>query len=347
MRSLDLPNIKKQVATLELAEGFFDSIVLFALYELGTFRCLAERSKDLEELREETGANRDTLEAVLDAAVALRILSKEGGRYRARDDLLDCLGREGSPAYMGEWISFLHALAAPLLKLGEAARTGDVPGALFDDMSGDSLPAKRMTPALDAYARTRGIELAERFDFRTTRRLLDLGCGPGTYSIAILDSNPHVHATLLDLPGPIAEARRIVAERGMTARVRFVTRDAMEYVPEEPFDTLLISNILHMLGPERSRALLARCHDLLLPGGRILVQAQYLNDDRTSPRWPTLLNLIQRAATPHGRNHTVGETRAWLEEAGFEDVQFVPLSLWNVNRCLVARRSETKAGGLG
>jgi hypothetical protein len=32
-------------------------------------------------------------------------------------------------------------------------------------MSGDNIPAKRMTTAMDAYARSRGIEIAERLDF--------------------------------------------------------------------------------------------------------------------------------------------------------------------------------------
>ncbi len=176
------------------------------------------------------------------------------------------------------------------------------------------------------------------FVFLARNLRLDLGCGPGTYSIAILDRYPNVHSTCLDLPGPIAEARRIVATRGMSERVSFVATNWMDYVAEEPFDTVIVSNTLHMLGEDGSRKLLRRCLELLSPGGRIIVQAQYLNDDRTSPRWPTLLNLIQRVATPHGRNHTIGETTSWLEEAGFEQTEFVRLSLWNVCSCLVGRK---------
>jgi len=205
-------------------------------------------------------------------------------------------------------------------------------------MSGDREPAKLMTRAMDAYARTRGIEIADRIDFSRTRRLLDLGCGPGTYSLAIIDRHPQIRATLLDLPGPITEARRIVAERGMTDRVEFVASDGMSYVPDEPFDTLLISNTLHMLGPEASIGMLRRCYELVSAGGQILVQAQYLNDDRTSPRWATLLNLIQRIATPHGRNHAIGETSEWLTEAGFKNVKHIRFSSWNVCSCLTGEK---------
>ena len=338
MKPISLKHIQQQVATLETAERFFDSVVLFALFELGVFRVLAAGPKSLAELREELDGNEETLRAILDAGVAVKILGKRGEAYAADEPLLACLGREDSPAYLGEWVAFLHALAQPLLELHEAVRTGRPPGALFEDMSGDALPAQRMTQAMDAYARTRGIELVDRLDFSGVRTLLDLGCGPGTYSLAIAQRHPELRATLLDLPGPIAEARRIAAARGMSQRVEFVAADAMSWVPERGYDAVLVSNTLHMLGPELSLGLLRRCYDMVNPGGRIVVQAQYLNDDRTSPRWPTLLNLIQRVATPHGRNHALGETSEWLGEAGFEDVRHVRFSVWNVCSALVAER---------
>src|SRR5262249_20401664 len=158
----------------------------------------------------------------LDAAVALKLLTFRDGRYGASEFMLDCLGREDSSAYLGEWVAFLHALMRPLAQLGDAIRTGSTPASLFEDMSVDNVPAKRMTAAMDAYGRSRGVEIANRLDFSKTRRLLDLGCGPGTYSLAIVERNPEVRATLLDLPGPIAEARRLAAARKMEDRLEFI-----------------------------------------------------------------------------------------------------------------------------
>lgn len=338
MKTIAMDDIQKQVSTLQVAERFFDSVVTFALLEVGIFRELATGPKTFEQLQGRVDGDAESLRAILDAAVALKVLQSEDGSYVADEAFLDSLGREDSPAYLGESIALLHALAMPLLRQGDEIREGSKPGSLFEDMSGDDLPAKRMPQAMDAYARTRGIEIADRLDFSATRRLIDLGCGPGTYSLAIVERNPQAQATLLDLPGPIAEARCIVEQRGMSDLVSFVTRDAMEYTPGEPFDTVLISNMLHMIGPERSRALLKHCHGMICPGGRIIIQAQYLNDDRTSPRWPTLLNLIQRVAIPHGRNHAIGETHEWLKEAGFTGVEFVRFSTWNVCSCLIGTK---------
>ena len=338
MHTISLKDIQKQVTVLQIAERFFDSATLFALFETGVFKALSSGPKTFFEIQDEIDGNEETLRATLDAAVALKVLSIQDKRYSADEAFIDCLGREDSPAYVGEWVAFLHALASPLLQLGDAIETGSTPGALFEDMSGDNIPAERMTQAMDAYARSRGIEIADRLDFSQTQRLLDLGCGPGTYSIAIVERNPHVRATLLDLPGPIAEARRLAAARKMTDRLEFVATDAMDYTFKEPFDTVLVSNTLHMIGPAGSLELLKRCYQMVVPGGRLIVQAQYLNDDRVSPRWPTLLNLLQRVATPHGRNHAIGETREWMEQAGFQNIEYVRLSLWNVCSCLIGER---------
>ena len=93
-----------------------------------------------------------------------------------------------------------------------------------------------------------------------------------------------------------------------------------------------------MIGPVGSTEFLKRCYSMLTPGGRLIVQAQYLNDDRVSPRWATLLSLIQRVATPNGRNHAIGETKEWMEQAGFWNVNYVRFSLWNVCSCLIGER---------
>jgi len=338
MQTVDLTDVQKQVATLGVAERFFDSIVLFALFDAGVLKHLSNGPQTLDQLQDKIKGDRESLRAAIDAAVALKVLGKIGNAYSAPEALLECLGREKSPAYIGEWIMFLQALAAPLLQFGEAIRTGSRPGALFEDMSGDTLPARRMTRAMDAYARSRGIEIADRLDFSKAGTLLDLGCGPGTYSLAIVERNPQIHATLLDLEGPIAEAKRIVAARGFTDRVDFIAADAFTYLPAKTYDTVLVSNTLHMIGEDGSRALLEHIYNMVTPGGRLIVQAQYLNDDRTSPRWPTLLNLLQRIATPNGRNHALTETAEWMRAAGFVEVLHVRFAVWNVNSCLIGRR---------
>jgi cyclopropane fatty-acyl-phospholipid synthase-like methyltransferase len=147
-------------------------------------------------------------------------------------------------------------------------------------------------------------------------------------------------ATLLDLPGPLETARRMARERGLEARVEFVASDVRVFQRERSFDVVLISQLLHMLSPDEARDLLNRGRAMLVPGGRVIIQAQFLNDDRVSPRWPALLNLIEAVITPGGRNHTVAETSRWLAEAGFENVRHIPFAAWNPSSCLVGEVPE-------
>jgi SAM-dependent methyltransferase len=327
---LSLDALRRQAATLPIAERLFDAAVLCALFELDVFAALASGAKTLDELRRTIRADRDTLEAILDAAVALKILDRQDGAYAASDALVDCLGHRESPAYLGEWVAFLGAIAPSLFDLGRIARSGV-------RADGEALVRIR-TRAMDVHARTRGFELAERIDFSDAKTLLDVGCGSGGYSLAIVERYPQIAATLLDLPEPLAEARAIAAERRLGERMTFVAGDALGYSAATTFDVVLMSNLLHMLGDARALELVRRALGLVAPGGRIVIQGEFLDDDRTSPRWATLLNLVLHAITPHGRNHTVAEASRWLREAGFEESRHVRFSAWNANSALIARR---------
>ena len=335
---LALRDARRQINTVAIAERFFDAFALFGLFELDVFAHLADGPRSLEELHERVGGNGESLRALLDAGVALGLLRGSAAGYTASEDLVACLADPGAPAYLGEWVRFLHALAPAVGDFAEVVRSGEARASLFEDGGGDTRPGRAMTRAMDAYARTRGRELGTCIDFAETRRLLDVGCGPGTYALELLVAYPRMHATLLDLPGPAAVAAELARERGLAERVEVVSGDARTYAPREPHDTVLISNVLHMIGPAEAAALLRRAHGFLAPGGRILVQAEYLDEARTSPRWPTLLNLILRSASPDGRNHSVEETTEWLAAAGFVDVRHERLSVVNVNSVLVARR---------
>jgi precorrin-6B methylase 2 len=338
--SIPFSDIRKQVGTLQVAERFFDSLLLFTLFDLGIFRQLASGPRGLEDLAQAVGGHAPTLRAVLDASVATGLLQlEESGQYSAQTELQACLADEHAPAYLGEWLTFLGTLVAPVSDLAQTVRTGRPSASVRDGSAHDNRPAQAMTAAMDAYARTRGIELAHRLDLEGVGTLLDIGCGPGTYSLTLLEQHPGLHAILLDLPGPIAEAREHVAARGLEERVTLAAADAFDYEPEREVDLILVSNILHMLGPERSQALLVRCGGLVRPGGRLVVQAEFLNPERTAPRWATLLNLIMQATTEGGRNHALDETEQWMRAAGFDQVEHQPLSPWNVNSLLVGVRT--------
>ena len=169
-------------------------------------------------------------------------------------------------------------------------------------------------------------ELAGYLDTSSVRTLLDLGCGPGTYGFALAEANPALQLHSADLPEVLEVAREISASFHLGTPVTYHAVDLRTEMVGGTFDLILVSNTLHMLGEKNSRALLSTLYSLVNPGGSIVVQANFLDEDRLGPRWPALLDLIQLCITESGRNHTVGETLAWLVEAGFTDGHHVAMS---------------------
>ncbi|MEX2586798.1 MAG: methyltransferase [Actinomycetota bacterium] len=65
--------------------------------------------------------------------------------------------------------------------------------------------------------------LAGSFDISAHRRLLDVGGGTGSWSIAVLRRHPHLRATVLELPVTAAIARKRIAGSELAPRM-----DALE-----------------------------------------------------------------------------------------------------------------------
>lgn len=327
---------RNQIRVLETAEGFFHSSVLFALLKLDIFGRLEGGTDRLDALADELGARPETLARLLNAAVALGMLeSGDGCTYRASPTFRSVLSPSADDHYLGNWILNLDYFREALAELDQAvlrsAPTVDPSGHLGTDAE----HTREFTLAMHNYASLRGKELARFLDTTGARSLLDLGCGPGTYAFSLGERNPELALHLLDLPGVLEVARRDVRSRyELRNEVRYHPQDALTEEIEGTYDIVLVSNTLHMLGEEGSRELLKRLHRTVAPGGSLVIQAQYLDDDRMGGRWPVLLDLVQLCITPAGRNHSVGETRTWMEEAGFERIEFTPMTLLNTNSFL-------------
>ena len=104
------------------------------------------------------------------------------------------------------------------------------------------------------------------------RSVLDLGCGGGTLTLALLDRYPQASATLVDFSKPmLAEARERLAPFG--AQCRFVERDLSargwqrEIDAQAPFDAVVSGFAIHHLTDDDKRALYGEVFALLRPGG--------------------------------------------------------------------------------
>jgi SAM-dependent methyltransferase len=341
---------RDQIELLGIAEGFFQSSVLFALLRLDVFERIGRDSKSAAELAGALGVRADRLSRLLNAAVVLKLLEPDGDasdsgpveavRYRATDASRAVLLRSAGEDYLGDWLLNLDYFREALAGLDEAVRSGrptvDPAGHLGDDPG----HTREFTLAMHNYASHRGRELSRYLDTSGCTKLLDLGCGPGTYAFHLGTANPELALYLLDLPGVLAVTREVEARYELRNDVHYLPLDALNDELPGSYDLILVSNTLHMLGEEASRDLIARLYKSVTPGGSLVIQAQYLQDDRQGARWPVFLDLIQLCITERGRNHTVAETRDWMRAAGFDRVEHTPMGLLNTNSFLRGYRNS-------
>ena len=167
------------------------------------------------------------------------------------------------------------------------------------------------------YARGPGKEIASHVDLSQRKRLMDVGGGPGTYSVLFAQRNPRLRAVVFDLP-PV------------------VSIDSFGHAE---YDVVLMSNMLHQEDPEMCTSLLRRAYDALEPGGSLIVQAMFLNAAKDGPVWPTLQSLILNLVYRGGRAYSVDETLELVRQAGFVNAQPKRMSLINAESLILAQKA--------
>jgi demethylmenaquinone methyltransferase/2-methoxy-6-polyprenyl-1,4-benzoquinol methylase len=110
-----------------------------------------------------------------------------------------------------------------------------------------------------------GAELAEALDaFRPTGSVLELACGPGTWTTQLLR-----HAAGVTAVDSSAEMLATAATRVGEERVRFVSADLFRWLPDRRYDVVFFGFWLSHVPPERFASfwsLVAKC---LKPEGRV------------------------------------------------------------------------------
>jgi SAM-dependent methyltransferase len=146
-------------------------------------------------------------------------------------------------------------------------------------------------------------------------RLLDVAGGHGWYSAALCELHPGLEATVFDLPGSAAIGREIIAEAGMSDRVRFVEGNALADDFGGPYDAALCFNLVHHFSAEQNVGLLRRIRAALAPGGTLAILDLFTSEERADAG--ALLGLFFYL-TSGAATYTEHDVRRWFAEAGFE-----------------------------
>ncbi len=307
---------------LELGYAYWQPRVLHAAFGLGVFQALGRRVFTVNALAHRVKANTRGLELLLNALAAMGLLKKKGSKFSNSAAVLSlCL--PGKETHIGDFVKLQNLSWQGWSHLEEVVRTGK-PFRRPPFLGNEKQEVRDFTLAMHNTALGHARNLAQRISLRGRKHLLDVGGGSGAFSVYFLKANPRLKATVFDLPGTIPFTKQITAQYGLKNRLAFQKGDFMRDKIKGRYDVAFISHIIHGLGEKENRILMRKIYNALEPGGEILIQDFFLNEDLTGPLFPALFSLNMLLHTPEGRSYSFAEAEAWLRAAGFSKISRRP-----------------------
>ena len=307
---------------MELSGAYWQTCTLHAGVKLDVFTTIGSDTLSVAQIAVDRGVDQRALAMLLNALVAMGLLSREDGRYRNTEESAAFLDAN-SKTYQGHIILHHHHLMASWANLDEAVRTG--------------LPVRARASFQDETVRKHflmgmfniGMGMAPRvaaaLDLSGRKRLLDFGGGPGTYAIHFCQKEPAMQAVVFDLPGTRPFAEATIARFGLSDRIRFAAGDYHEDPLTEVYDVVWISHILHAENEDNCRRIIRKAVDALEMGGLLVIHDFLLNETMDGPLFPALFALNMLLGTDGGQAYSQAQIEGMLKEAGLHSIERRPL----------------------
>lgn len=310
---------------IELANAFCASQVLFTASDLGIFDFLSKSPGSTVD-RVVAGCDMDPRAGrlLLDACVAVGLLTKRDGRYRNSGDT-ECFLVPGSPMDLSAAIRYNRDVYQAWGRLPELIRSGKPVERPETHLGEDPERTRDFVLAMHGRALGIGRSVVPRLRLEGRRKLLDIGGAGGTYSALITRHHPDITCTVIDLPGVLDVAGELIAEEGVSDRVRTIPGDFHTMDLPRGHDAAIFFGVLHQESPDAIASLLRRTYEVLEPGGIIYVMDMMTDPTHAAPPFSALFAVNMALTTHHGWVFSDAELGNWLEIAGFRDVNVSPL----------------------
>jgi SAM-dependent methyltransferase len=248
--------------------------------ELGLYRAMADgEAVTPEQLAERTGCHPRLVREWLCGQAASGYVEHVAGRFRLPEEQAMALAAEDSPVYVAGGTAVLASMYIDKDKIAAAMRGNgglswaDHHPCLFSGTERFFRPGYRANlvsswlPALD--------DVVPRLE--RGAKVADIGCGHGASTLVMAQAYPKSQFHGFDFHAPsIEQARQRAASAGIDGQVHFDTARAQDF-PGEGYDLVCFFDCLHDMGDPVGAA--RHAHEVLKPGGKVLLVEPYANDD--------------------------------------------------------------------
>ena len=311
----------------ELARNFWYSAILRAGIKLDVFSLLGDQPLTYHEVAQHLSASPRYVHAFLESCVALDLLETIEDKY-ANSSLAAKFLNPANKEYVGDHALHHTNTWASWGRLDEIIREGktllpyetgfvDVPTYWTNYMMGQHNRA----------ASGQAYHLVKSLDLGGRRRLLDLGGGAASYSIALCEANPQLKAVVVDAKEPLLIAKTLVEEHNLQDQISLLEGDFLEADLGTDYDVVLISGVVLIKSEPDCRQLFGLAYELLAPGGLVVIQ-DYMRVDESPERkkLDTLEDMyVLVAFDPEAGDREGEEVASWLRDSGFKATRTIPL----------------------
>jgi len=283
---------------LGLIRGYWVSQIVGTLAELKIPDRLARGAVRHDALAKEIGCDSQATYRLLRASASVGVISAmSDGRFG-----LTPLGEKLRSNLPGSMRDIAVAITAPghwlsWGRLAEAVRSGkrQTPATLgrelFQYYAENPDEGSAFTGAMSNMSTMIAEDVARVLDTSTAEHVADIGGGSGAIIAALLESNPALRGTILELADVVPRARTALAERGLSSRCQVVEGDFFKAVP--PADIHILKQIIHDWDDEQSVRILSNCAHSLRRNGRVILIEYVLPEDGRFSYAPLMdLNML-------------------------------------------------------
>ena len=309
---LSYKNIINKIDQLEEA-----NIILSAL-EFNVFSVLEKKSLRAKQVASLTKTKLEGMEILLNALAAMGVLNKNKNTFRNTPVTYKYFCQT-SPDFRIGTVMLKMDSRGEYEKLSKIIKKGRD----CKEFESEDDPKFRhlFTYAMHERSELSADRVADAISQKRVGKLLDLGCGPGSYTAAILKKDKTATATLMDRAVAIKVARKICKTQSVYNRLHFVSGDLFDDEFGEGYDTVLLSNIIHIYNVKENKIIFKKINKALKNGGRFVLYDLFLNNSKTGPYDAALFAITMLLYTKTGKSYAFGEVDSLLRNAGFARIK--------------------------
>jgi len=301
---------------LNVSSSYWRGCSLQAGVRLGIFTAIDDGYLSLSDIATKIEADERGAEHLLNALSAMGLLVKEDDYYKNSSASLEFLSSK-SPKYIGYIILHHHHILDGWAQLHEAVKTGRP---IEKRSYGEEFERECFLMGMFNLAMGIAPDVSSQINLSGRRRLLDLGGGPGTYSIHFCLANPNLTAVVFDRHTTEPFAAKTIDKFGLADRISFAGGDFnVDPISGGPFDVAWLSHILHSNRPEECQSIIDKTVDVIEPGGLIMIHDFILDNSKDSPEFPALFSL-NMLINNWGKSYSEKEIISMLENAGISNI---------------------------